>query len=408
MNTAPEVPGIGIGRLGTAPHRLMFFIGAGNLLLAMGWWAAWLAAARWPHFAMPQPQPYAGWLHAYVMQYQVLPSFIFGFLLTTFPKWLGLPEIPRWRYVPLGIGLFGGQMATLLGAVGWESGIVVGLWMTLAGWSAALLTLGQLLWRSPKGDWHARSCCLALMAGLCGQLAWLAFVLGASPWWAFASIKIGTFGLLLPIYVTVAHRMFPFFAGRIAAGYVAWRPMWLLGILWPLVLGHLALELVHGYAWLWTVDLPLVVLTATMAWRWWPRGDKPMLLTALFIALAWLPVAFSLYAAQSIAYVLTGVYWLGRAPAHALFIGFFGTALVAMVTRVTQGHGGRPLTMPFAAWFAFLAIQLVTVLRVLADVLPDSMAWHVAAAIGWLVAFAPWVVRIGRIYLSPRADGQPG
>ena len=43
--------------LAAAPHRLMFFIGASNLLLAMAWWAAWLIAARWPAFAMPQPQP---------------------------------------------------------------------------------------------------------------------------------------------------------------------------------------------------------------------------------------------------------------------------------------------------------------------------------------------------------------
>ena len=31
-----------------------------------------------------------------------------------------------------------------------------------------------------------------------------------------------------------------------------------------------------------------------------------------------------------------------------------------------------------------------------------------AAAFGWLIAFAPWVARIGRIYLSPRTDGKPG
>ena len=30
-------------RLAAAPHRLMFFVGAGNVLLAMAWWAAWLS-----------------------------------------------------------------------------------------------------------------------------------------------------------------------------------------------------------------------------------------------------------------------------------------------------------------------------------------------------------------------------
>src|SRR3546814_1717385 len=75
-----------ITNLGRAPHRLMFFVGGLNLLLAMAWWAAWLISARWGLLSMPQPEPYAGRLHAFLMQYQVLPSFFFGFLLTVFPR----------------------------------------------------------------------------------------------------------------------------------------------------------------------------------------------------------------------------------------------------------------------------------------------------------------------------------
>jgi len=407
MNTIPQ-PKRSIRLLARAPHRLMFFIGASNLMLAMAWWAAWLLTTRWPLFAMPQPVPYAGWLHAFVMQYQMLPSFFFGFLLTTFPRWMGLPDIARWRYLPVGLGLFGGQVATLLGALGWQSGIVVGLLMTLAGWLAGMTSLAPLLWHEKGSTWHARSCFAALCLGLVGLAAWTIFVLGGSPLWAFASIKIGTFALLLPVYVTVAHRMFPFFAGNVVAGYKPWRPLWLLGAFWALVLLHLALELVHGDRWLWLSDLPLFALTATLWWRWWPRGPKPGILAVLFVGLAWLPIAFALYAAQSLAYTATGIVWLGRAPAHALFIGFFGSVLIAMVTRVTQGHSGRPLVMPRAAWFAFAVIQLVALLRIAAELAPDSMAWQTIAACGWLLAFAPWVARIGRIYLAPRADGRPG
>ena len=99
---------------------------------------------------------------------------------------------------------------------------------------------------------------------------------------------------------------------------------------------------------------------------------------------------------------------LGRAPAHALFIGFFGSLLVAMVTRVTQGHSGRPLVLGATAGFAFVVVQAVAVLRVLAELLPDSLAWQAIAGAGWIVAFLPWVLRSGRIYLTARADGQPG
>ncbi len=394
--------------LAQAPHRLMFFIGAGNLLLAMAWWAMWLADARWQLFGLRQPVPYAGWLHAFVMQYQVLPSFIFGFLLTVFPRWMGLPDLERWRYLPVGLGIFGGQLATLAGLFGFEPGIVVGYWMTLAGWLACMATLAPLLKRERGTTWHARACFLGLLLGLAGLLAWGGFLLGADARLAFASIKLGTFGLLLPVYFSVAHRMFPFFAGNVVPGYVAWRPLWLLCAVLALCVAHLALELLHAYTWLWLADLPLLALLSLALWRWWPRGKVPGLLLVLFLGLAWLPLAIGLYAFQSLAYSLTGEFLLGRAPAHALFIGFFGSVLVAMVTRVTQGHSGRALMMPAAAWFAFVAIQLVATLRVFAEVLPDGMAWQSAAALGWLLAFAPWVARIGRIYLSPRKDGKPG
>ena len=442
MDTQPQAS-LSPRLLANAPHRLMFFVGASNVLLAMLWWAAWLVAARWPALlTMPQPEPYAGWLHAFVMQYQVFPSFIFGFLLTTFPRWMGQPDFSPWRYLPVGIGIFGGQIAILLGVLGWEVGIVVGLLMTIGGWSAGLATLAPLLWREKGTTWHARSCFAALVLGYVGLLGFLVFLLGGSPLWVFASIKLGTFGLLLPIYMTVAHRMFPFFAGNSVPGYQPWRPLWLLAMFWPLCLAHLLLELVHAYAWSWLVDVPLLALTATMLWRWWPKGmdvrvpraqdaqerpksmdarvpqaqdaqerqrnRMPGLLAVLFIGLAWLPLAFALYSAQSVAYAMTGMYWLGRGPAHALFVGFFGSVMIAMVTRVTQGHSGRPLLMPAVAWFAFVAIQVVAVMRVAAEVLPDAGAWQALAACGWLLAFAPWLLRIGRIYLSPRADGKPG
>ena len=149
-------------------------------------------------------------------------------------------------------------------------------------------------------------------------------------------------------------------------------------------------------------------VTATVCIRWWPRGPKPGLLAVLFLGLAWLPLTFALYSAQSVGYLLTGVYALGRAPAHALFIGFFGSVLIAMVTRVTQGHSGRALVMPKVAWYAFVAIQLVALLRIGAEFADDGIRWQAIAAVGWLLALAPWVARIGRIYLSPRQDGKPG
>lgn len=400
---------VSVRQLAAAPHRLMFFAGATNILLAMLWWAVWLVASRWPSLlTMKYPPVYPGWVHAFVMQYQMLASFFFGFLLTTFPKWTKQPDVARHQFLPVGIGLLAGQLVTLAGALTSHAAIVAGVVLTLVGWTAALASLVPMLWREQLTTWHARSCVAALALGYAGILAFGAFLLGASPAWAVASIKLGSFGMALMVFFTVAHRMFPFFAGNAVAGYVAWRPMWLLAAVWAGVLVHLALALAQTFAWLWLPDAALLALTTFACWRWWPRGAKPGLLAVLFIGLLWLPVAMSLYTIDDIAYVTSGAFELGRAPAHALFIGFFGSVLVAMVTRVTQGHSGRPLEMPPIAWFAFVGIQVVAAIRIVGDLTRDPFAWFAVAALAWLVVLAPWVARIGRIYLSPRADNKPG
>jgi uncharacterized protein involved in response to NO len=53
-------------------------------------------------------------------------------------------------------------------------------------------------------------------------------------------------------------------------------------------------------------------------------------------------------------------------------------------------------------------VQLVAVLRVCAELHPDPLPWLAVAALGWLVAFLPWVLRSAWIYLIPRADGKAG
>lgn len=399
-----------------APHRLLFFVGAVNVLAAMTWWLLWMVALRWQWWAMPDaPAPLpAGWGHAVVMSYQVFTPFIFGFLLTVFPRWTGQSPLDRWHYVPVGLGLLGGQALTLIGLCALPQVLHVGLFATAIGWTSGIASLASVLRAAKHRDWHASSCLLALIVGLAGLLLFIA-------WWhapsqgllGFAALKLGIVGFLLPIYLTVAHRMLPFFAGNIVPGYRAWKPPWLLAAIWLLLALHLTLELSHAYGWLWLPDTAMALLACLWLWKIWPVGDDgsvrlPGLLVVLFIALCWLPMAFALYSAQSLLFAFTGDFLLGRAPVHALSIGLFGSLLVAMVTRVTQGHSGRPLTMSATAWFAFAVVQVAALLRVGAELADDSWAWHAFAGLAWVVAFLPWVLRNAGIYLRPRSDGQPG
>ena len=86
------------------------------------------------------------------------------------------------------------------------------------------------------------------------------------------------------------------------------------------------------------------------------------------------------------------------APAEAL----------ARLREQRLGHSGRPLVLGRVAAFAFIVVQLVTVTRVAAELVANAAALQLVAAIGWLVAFLPWVLRSAWIYLTPRADGAAG
>ena len=395
--------------LSSAPHRLMFFAGAAALIVSMLWWACVLASGSFG-FAFPAAPVPAGWAHAVFTQYGMLPPFIFGFLLTVFPRWMAQPALTRRHYVPVFVGVFGGYLLVHVGLLGMKPLLLAGLGLMLSGWTAALVALGGVLLAHKGRDLHALSCYAALLVGFCGLAAFAAFALGA-PWqFAYVAIKLGTFGLLLPIFFTVCHRMLPFFsASALGTGYRVVRPRWSLAAVWSLLLLHLGFDVSHHQDWRWLADLPLaaVFLYHAIAWQPW-KCRRPGLLFVLHAAFAWLPLAFMLYALQSLLAWLDQGFLLGRAPVHALTIGFFGSMLVAMVTRVTQGHSGRPLEMGAIPWLTFLLLQGVVALRVIAEFTADAPIWLVLAAIAWLAALLPWVLRSAWIFLTPRIDGRPG
>lgn len=392
-----------------APHRLMFFGGALAVLTSMGWWALQLAAWRFDWRGWPSPSIPPIWAHAMLTQYGMLPLFMFGFLLTVFPRWLDRPALSRAHYVPVAGTVFGGYLLAHAGLLGWPWLLDLGFVLMLAGYVTAFVILGQVLLSAAQRNVHAWSCMAALALGTLGLLTFLAYLFGAPAMAALVAIKLGTFGLLLPIYFTVSHRMVPFFSGNLAKGYVVRRPAWSIPSAWALLLAHLALELFNRNAWLWWVDAPLACLFAWHACAWQPwKAMRPGLLAVLHLSFAWLPIAFALYAVQSLWLMFGHVAMLGFAPLHVMTVGYFGSMLVAMVTRVTHGHSGRPLQMTAIPWLCFALLQIVVVVRIRAELGTHQLTWLVIAACGWLVAFLPWVLRSLWIYLTPRADGKPG
>jgi uncharacterized protein involved in response to NO len=72
--------------------------------------------------------------------------------------------LSRWHYLPVGIGLLGGQLLTL-GPVSASRTGVPGWLQTLAGWIAALRCCSTCCVATRAANWHARSAACALLFG---------------------------------------------------------------------------------------------------------------------------------------------------------------------------------------------------------------------------------------------------
>jgi uncharacterized protein involved in response to NO len=212
------------------------------------------------------------------------------------------------------------------------------------------------------------------------------------------------------VFTALCHRMLPFFSSAVIPNYRVVRPLWVLHLLLACYAGHGILEAAGLPQWTWIFDLPAALAAGGLSVAWQLRKCLAVrLLAVLHIAFAWLGVSLALHAAHSLL-LLTGSGSLGLAPLHALTLGFFASAVVGMVTRVTLGHSGRPLNADNATWLIFWGMQGVAVLRIVAEFvqLPGLASLSFLAALGWLIVFGAWYAKFAPTYLKPRPDGRPG
>lgn len=391
-----------------APHRLLFLVGTAQLLALIGWWLIVLSGLHLGTTAPAGGEMPPALLHAPLLLYLLFPPLFFGFLLTVFPRWMGYPDTAKASYAPVGLG-YALAMFLAWGALigGNDPLLTAALGVALAAFLWGFAALFRVAWHERSDGkaptWHAWSILAALYFGLAGQIATLMFMTEPADTAARTlANRLGLWGFLLPVFVTVCHRMVPFFAGNVVAGYVRWRPFWLLAGFWIATLVLIVGQHFEHRGAVAAACVALAALTALMAFRWWPRAKAPALLWVLIIGFAWAPLGYALAALASIGIPL------GRAPEHALTIGFAGSVMIAMITRVTQGHSGRPLELPIIASIAFAGIQISAAARTVAALNDENGRWLVVSAAVFLVVVAPWALRNAAIYILPRKDGKAG
>jgi uncharacterized protein involved in response to NO len=388
----------------SAPHRLAFLLGMLSALLLFAAWFAELASRLGPHTITPQIP--AVMAHALLMLYGIFPLFMTGFIFTAGPRWLGVAPPSRVRYLLTPGLMAGGVAGWLLGLALGKSWLLAGLLLYGLGFASLTLCFAGLVWRSPQPDRrHAQVVLMAFVLGLAGVLAagfWL--LSGNGAYWLIMR-DLALWGFLLPVFLTVCHRMLPFFTSSALPGHPAWRPYSLLAAMVAGSWLHGLLVMTHHSSLL--ADIPLTLLFGYTSWRWGLLpARKVRLLWMLHLSFAWLAVACGLYTLADLLPSLS----LGLAPLHAITVGFFMTMVIAFVSRVTLGHSGLPLQAGTWLWRTYLAVHAVALTRVVADLVPQAWTGHLYAAVALtgLLALLGWSRQLIGLYLKPRADGQAG
>lgn len=391
-----------------APHRMFFFFGAISLLTSMAWWLLELGT-----LFFGTPAPHTGLLpvrvHGLLMGYGLFTFFIFGFLSTTFPRWMNRPDINQSIYAPAAWLLFAGYVTLLVASTYSKALLILGLSLMLLGWLQGLRGLVDVFLKAENKASHAWATLAGLLCGVLSLLLAIYAVITDSDALLSWLLKNLIWWYLIPVYFSVCHRMVPFFSNNAAPNYQFRRPEWPLPWMLAGTFCHPLFDAI-GLAILPELLMLAIAMYLFVLWQPWKCLHNP-LLASLHIGFMWLSIGLLLQLIQSIWWTVSDELIIPRAPLHALTIGFLSAMLVAMATRVTQGHSGGQLVMSRLTWGLFFGVQLCAITRLLAEFSAfQTVAPHliVLSALLWLACFIPWVVQYAPLYLRARRDGRPG
>jgi len=141
-----------------------------------------------------------------------------------------------------------------------------------------------------------------------------------------------------------------------------------------------------------------------LRWRPWITLGVP-LLWSIHIAIKF--IAYGLI-------ILGASYLIPEIPSshmwHLLTVGGMGGLILAMISRVSLGHTGRPLSPPKAMTAAYIFITLAALVRAFGPwALPEKTLLFIdISGTFWLFAFGIFVITYAPMLMSARKDGRPG
>jgi uncharacterized protein involved in response to NO len=379
--------------------RPFFFLAGLYGALSVG---AWLLAFS-GSLALPDGWVPAWW-HGHELVFGFAGAAICGFLLTAVPKWTASAPV---RGAALGalVALWVAGRAAM-----WAAGVLPPLLVAvvdLALFPAMAVVVARPVLRAR----NVRNMGFPVMlAALFAANAMMhAQVLGWAP-----TGRAGLYGatyLVVIMVAVVSGRIVPSFtAGALArrgsSAQVRQVPWLGRAAVVAVVLAAACQVAEVAGAWRGATALLAAVLLAARAAGWRAMATlRDPIVWVLHAGHGWLVVGFALLAWAELA----GGLALSTAT-HALTAGAIGTMVLAVMTRATLGHTGRPLRASPSTTAAYVLVLLGAAVRVFGPVVAPAGYLHAVLTGGvlWAMGFALFVVAYAPILLRPRADGLPG
>ena len=377
-----------------------FFLFAGiYAVLAVPLWLWIYVRGGAPHATLP-PQHW----HGHEMIYGFAGAAIAGFLLTAVPSWTesrGFGGRPLMLLTALWIG---GRVAMALAGY-WPIWLVGTIELSFLPALAVLLAPPLLRVRNRNTPMLAVIVVLWLIDG-----AFMAAMYTGDAWRAQGTLRLAI-DLVLILVTVIGGRIVPAFTANALRGHGETAECVTRPWLDRLVIAVMVAVAIVDAIWPLSIAGGLLAALAAAAhalrlsgWRSLRTLSEP-LVWALHIAYAWLPVGFLLKAVSLLFGWPWAAHWL-----HAFTMGVFATMILAVMTRASLGHTGRPLVVRPSIAVAYLVLTAAVIVRVLGPALHtlDYRITMIAAGALWTIAFLIYVIVYAPILVQPRADGKPG
>lgn len=390
--------GLGRGRLSTVPVLSYgfrpFFLGAAVwAVVAMMLWIA----AMMGYVNLAPRYGAVAW-HAHEFLFGYLGAAMTGFLLTAVSNWTGRTPIAGGTLLWLFVLWLAGRIGFLFGGeIGGIAPVADSLFLFVVAAVVGREIAAARNWRNVK-------VVIILVAFACANVLFhLQALAGGAP------------AVAMRLALSLAVMMLVVIGGRLVPSFTR---NWLIarkGSRYPALFDWVdsasILAAAAGLV-LWTAmpdstPTGLALLLGAFAqaarlarWRAAATWREPLLLI-LHVGYAFVPLGF-----LSVGLSVLRPDWLSPAGAiHAWTAGAIGVMTLAVMTRVSLGHTGRPLTATPATTAIYVAAICAALARIAAPLAESPDAWLALAGVAWMLAFTGFLLRYGPILLATRFDG---